>query len=208
MGAGAPVFVSAVLLAAGASRRMRGADKLLETVAGEAQIRRAARALLGSRAAEVVVVLRPDDAARRDALSGLGVRIVENRLAAEGMGASIRAGMAALAPEADAALIALADMPEIGAEDIDALIAGFAPDDGREIVRAAGPDGAPGNPVLFGRRFFAPLRALTGDAGARALIAANADLTELIPLQGAAARIDLDTPEDWAAWRARRPAAG
>lgn len=198
--AGRP-HVAAVLLAAGASSRMRGADKLLEAVGGLALLRHAAKALAASQADEIVVVLRPGDDARREALSGLSIRIVENPQAAEGMGASIRAGMAAISPKADAALIALADMPDIGAADIDALIAAYDAEEGREIIRAAAEDGAPGNPVLFGRRFFEPLRALEGDEGARGILAAHADLIRLIPLKANAARTDLDTPEDWAAWR-------
>nr|WP_246209871.1 nucleotidyltransferase family protein [Pikeienuella piscinae] len=181
---------------------MRGADKLTEDAGGQPLIRRTTAALIASQADEVVVVLRPADEARRAALDGLRVRIVENNQAVEGMGASIRAGMAAIAPDADCALIALADMPEIGATEVDALIAAYDADEGREIIRAATGDGAPGNPVLFGRRFFEPLRALEGDEGARALLAAHADLVRLVKFGSAAARIDLDTPEDWANWRA------
>lgn len=196
--------VSAILLAAGSSSRMRGPDKLMEEVDGQPLLRRTAAALIGSKAEEVVVVLRPADDARRAALSGLAVRIVENPLASEGMGASIRAGMTEISHEADAALIALADMPEIGPRDVDRLIAAYDAEEGREIVRAATADGAPGNPVLFGRRFFEALRALEGDEGARSVLAAHADLVRQTPLDGAAARTDLDTPEDWAEWRAGR----
>ncbi|MFV0474814.1 MAG: NTP transferase domain-containing protein [Pikeienuella sp.] len=196
-------FVSAILLAAVASSRMRGADKLLEDAGGAPLIRRAAEALTASRAAEVLVVLRPGDDARRAALGGLKLRIVENPQAAEGMGASIRAGMSAIATEAGAALIALADMPEIGAAEIDRLIAAFAPGEGAEIARAATETGAPGNPVLFGRRFFEALSTLEGDEGARSILAAHGDLARLVPLTAEAARVDLDTPEDWALWRGR-----
>ncbi|MEL7464893.1 MAG: molybdopterin-binding/glycosyltransferase family 2 protein [Pseudomonadota bacterium] len=196
--------VSALLLAAGSSSRMRGADKLMEDVGGEPLIRRSARRLLASGADEAIVVLRPGDEARRAALEGLDCRIVENPLAAEGMGASIRAGMAEIAAEAEAALIALADMPEIATADFDRLIAAYDAEEGREIVRAATSDRRAGNPVLFGRRFFEPLRALEGDEGARSLLAAHAELVRLVSLTGEHARIDLDTPEDWAAWRKGR----
>ena len=182
--------VSAVLLAAGSSSRMRGADKLMEVVDGAPLIRRAAEALLAAKVDEVVAVLRPEDDARRAALAGLGCRFVDNPLAAEGMGASIRAGMTEIAAGADAALIALADMPDITASDIDRLIAAFDAGEGREIVRAATADGMPGNPVLFGKRFFEPLRALEGDEGARSILAAHSDLAQIVPLTGRAARVD------------------
>ncbi|TVQ54527.1 MAG: 4-diphosphocytidyl-2C-methyl-D-erythritol kinase [Rhodobacteraceae bacterium] len=208
-GASAPMrpFVSAVLLAAGSARRMRGADKLLEEVDGAPLIRRAAAALVESRADETLVVLGPGDDARRAALSGLGVRIVENPLAAEGMASSIRAALAALAPEADAAVLALADMPEVGPLHVDRLIAAFDPEEGRAICRAATEDGRPGHPVLFGRRFFETLARLEGDSGARAVLAEHAEHVELVATPGEAAVIDLDTPEAWAAWRDARSGA-
>lgn len=197
-------FVSVVVLAAGAARRMRGGDKLLEAIDGVPQIARAAQAALASRADEVVAVLGPGDDARRAALSGLGLRIVENRVAAEGMASSVRAGLGALDAQADAVILALADMPDIGPEHFDRLIAAFDPEEGRAICRAATERGAPGNPVLFGRRFFEPLARLEGDQGARAVLAEHADLVELVPTPGEAAAVDLDTPEAWAAWRAAR----
>nr|WP_281243469.1 nucleotidyltransferase family protein [Rubrimonas cliftonensis] len=199
--------MAALLLAAGASRRMAGRDKLMEEIDGAPQIVRAARALLDSRADMVIAVVGPADAARRAALEGLGVRVVENPLAAEGMAASIRAGLAAAPAEADAVLLALADMPEIGPAHVDRLIAAFDPEEGRAICRAATASGAPGHPVLFGRRFFETLGRLEGDAGARAVLAEHADLVELVATPGEAAAVDLDTPEAWAAWRAGRAGA-
>jgi len=118
--------LAALLLAAGASSRMGGRDKLLEPVGDRPLLRAVAERLLASKADEVVCVVRPGTAARRAALDGLGARIVENPRAEAGMGTSIAAGVAALAPEVDAALIALADMPEIDAEAIETTIAALA----------------------------------------------------------------------------------
>jgi molybdenum cofactor cytidylyltransferase len=195
--------VAAVLLAAGAGTRMRGADKLMEPVGDVPAIRHAAQRLLDSRADRVFVVLDPAHAARRAALEGLDVTVVENREAAEGMGASIRAAIAALPPETDAALLALADMPDVTAAHIDRLIAAFDPEEGRAICRAATETGEPGHPVLFGRRFFETLGRLSGDEGARQIVAEHPELVEIVATPGDAARLDLDTPEAWAAWRAK-----
>jgi molybdenum cofactor cytidylyltransferase len=120
------------------------------------------------------------------------------------MAASLRAGLAAVESRADAVLILLADMPEVGASDIDRLFAAFDPGEGREIVRAVTADGRPGHPVLIGRRFFEELRGLTGDQGARSVVAAAADFVVEVPTTGDGALVDLDTPEDWAAGRAGR----
>jgi molybdenum cofactor cytidylyltransferase len=194
--------VSAILLAAGASRRMGGRDKLLEDVGGEPALRRAARALIDSAADEVIAVIRAGDGARRAALADLPLRITENPEAGEGMASSIRAGLAALRRDADAAVVALADMPEIGAEHIDRLLSAFDPAEGRAICRATDADGRPGHPVLFGRRFFENLARLSGDEGARDILRDNEDYVVDVATPGRGARLDLDTPEAWAAWRA------
>jgi molybdenum cofactor cytidylyltransferase len=199
----APPRVAALVLAAGASRRMRGRDKLLETVGGVPVLRRVADAAAASRASETVAVLPPGDAARAGALRGSGARLVEAADCAEGMAASLRAGLAAVAGSADAVVILLADMPEIGPAHLDRLIAAFDPEGGREIVRATAADGTPGHPVLFGRRFFEALSGLAGDRGAREVVRQGRDFLADVPLDASAAITDLDTPEAWADWRAR-----
>ncbi|MEM8624898.1 MAG: molybdopterin-binding/glycosyltransferase family 2 protein [Pseudomonadota bacterium] len=194
--------VSALLLAAGASRRMGGQDKLLEAVGDRTLLAHAASELLASGVDETIAVLRPGTPERAAALQGLGLRMLENARAEDGMGTSIAAGIAAIDPTADAVLIALADMPALTAEDHAKLLAAFDPAEGREIVRAAAADGTPGNPVLIGRRFFEPLGLLSGDAGARAILSEHAEFVTLVRLPGRRALIDLDTPEAWAEWRA------
>ncbi|RMD47877.1 MAG: 4-diphosphocytidyl-2C-methyl-D-erythritol kinase [Alphaproteobacteria bacterium] len=196
-----------ILLAAGASRRMGGQDKLLREVAGEPLLRRQLRRLAAAPVARVIVVLRPGDEARRAAIADLlggRVQAVEAPDWAEGMAASIRAGMRALSPGSPAVVIALADMPEIGPEHVRALVEAFDPEEGREICRAVTAGGRPGHPVLFGRRFFESLMALSGDEGARAVIRAHPEFLVEVPTPGEGAAVDLDTPEAWAAWEAGR----
>lgn len=186
-----------LLCAAGASRRMRGGDKLLEPVAGLPLLRRQALAAL--KVAPVIVTLPPDRPLRRRALEGLALRQVEVADAAEGLAASIRAGVAA-ANDGAALMVMLADMPEVGAGDLAALVAAHAraPE---AVIRAAGADGTPGHPALFPARMLPALAKLQGDTGARDLLRAEAPV--LVPLPGRRALTDLDTPEDWAEWRAR-----
>ncbi len=200
--------VSALVLAAGQSRRMGGRDKLAEPVGGVPLLRHVLDVLARSAVDETVVVLPPEPGARLAALTGTKARIVTNPRAAEGMGTSIGAGVTALRPDSDAVLIVLADMPELTARDFDRLIAAFDPAEGRAIVRAVAEDGQPGHPVLFGRRFFEPLRALEGDRGARALIEDYPEFVADVTLPGPAAATDLDTPADWEAWRAARGVSG
>lgn len=200
--AGDRPFVSALLLAAGGSSRMgAGRHKLLEDAGGAPLLRRSAEAALASGPDELIVILGARAEETRAALDDLPLRIVENPLWRSGVASSIRTGLAALAPEADAALILLADMPEVGPALINRLIAAFDPEEGREAARPIGADGRPGHPVLFGRRYFEALALLEGDQGARRVIEEAAGRRVDLETPGEAAFIDLDSPEDWARWR-------
>lgn len=186
--------------AAGAALRMRGADKLLEPVDGVPVLARLAGAaiLAGAR----VLVTLPGDGSRRSAerrraLDGLAVEILEVA-AGEGMAASVRAGaMVARGP----LMVLPADMPEIGAAEIGAVWDAAEREPAR-IWRGAGGDGTPGHPVVFPPALLAELAALSGDTGGREVIGCHG--AGLVALPGRKATLDLDTPEDWAAWRSGR----
>lgn len=192
---------SILILAAGASSRMRGGDKMLERVAGVAQITRITRAALAT-GCPVTVTLPPDHPARAAALAGLAARQVIVADASAGMSASIRDGLAALPPDA-VVLVVLADLPELTATDLRTMLAAQAasPD---LIVRACSASGVPGHPVAFPPWVRVELMALSGDTGARDLLARHVARTRMLPLPGDHAVTDLDTPEAWAEWRASR----
>lgn len=191
-----------LLLAAGASSRMKGRDKMLEEVEGEPLLRLMARRAMKSGVA-LRVVLGPGQDARRAALEELDVEIVEAE-GTDGMAASIRAGIAGLdAP----VLILLGDMPEITAGDIYLMVSLHAQAPGA-ILRAATRDGTPGHPVLFPADLLPELARLSGDAGARDILKREGRRVHLLPLKDDRATVDLDTPEAWAAWRAGRGGRG
>lgn len=191
----------ALIPAAGRSTRMRGRDKLMERVEGRPLLLRQvaeARAI----GLEVVVTYRADDKARRAALAALddpGLHAVPIKDASEGMAASLRAGVAALPPGARAVMVMLPDMPGITRRELARMQAAQAvyPD---RIVQATTEDSRPGHPVIFPRRLFAAFARLSGDTGARAILAQ--ETPHLVALPGARAVTDLDTPEAWVAWRA------
>lgn len=197
-----------VLLAAGQSRRMRGADKLLETVEGQPLIRRQAAMARAATTGPVIVTLParsgPGPHPRHDALAGLDVTRIEVPDAAEGMNASLRAGFAALPADARLAMLLLADLPELTAQDLAHLAAAADPGSDMLVWRGTAEDGAPGHPIVFAAPLFDAFARLSGDAGGRAVVKAAGARVALIPLPGQRARCDLDTPEDWARWRAAR----
>lgn len=189
-----------LILAAGSSSRMRGADKLLEVVDGEPLLRRIAGAALAT-GCPVSVVLAADRSARRMALAGLDLAQITAATAPEGMAASLVAGVRSL-PEGGAVMLLLADLPLIDTADLIAVIAASAADPAC-IWRGADPDGTAGHPVLFPPDLRAELLGLTGDEGARAVLRKHAARVRLVTLPLGHATTDLDTPEAWEAWRAR-----
>ncbi len=192
--------VAAIVLAAGRSSRMGGPNKLLETFDGKALVRRAAEAALASRARPVIVVTGHMGDAVAAALDGLDIVRVHNPDFADGLSTSLAAGLGAVPAAADAAIVLLADMPAVDAGSIDRLIAAFDPARGALIVRAAS-GGRRGKPVLWSRRVFADLSAITGDLGGRALCEAAPEAVVDVEI-GPAAGLDVDTPEALAAARA------
>jgi len=186
--------IAAIILAAGRSTRMGGPNKLLAEFQGKKLVRIATEQALASKAKEVIVVTGHQAELVEQALSGLKVKFVRNPDFAGGLAGSVKAGIAAVAGEADAAVICLGDMPLIDAQLIDRLIEAFAPDRGNLIVvPVAG--GRRGNPVLWSRRFFGELMGLEGDIGARHLVARHGEAVAEVPVEGEGAFLDIDTPQ-------------
>lgn len=179
---------------------MRGRDKLLEPVEGQPILQRMAKMALPF--GPVVVTLPALDHPRA-AILPVAARIIVVPDRAEGMAASLRRGVAALPPDHDI-LILPADMPDLTSGDIAAVIAARAAHPDALIWQASGATGTPGHPVLFHADLRGGFATLTGDTGARRIVRDQADRRVLVPLPGDHALTDLDTPEDWAAWHARK----
>ncbi|MEW9920717.1 NTP transferase domain-containing protein [Marimonas sp. MJW-29] len=193
-----------ILLAAGSSSRMRGRDKLLEEVDGVPLLRLQALKAIAASGGPVIVALPPAPHPRYAALKGLDVALVPVPDATEGMNASLRAAFAALPGDAPCAMVLLADLPDLTAQDL--MRVGGAVDLQTDTLvwRGVTETGAPGHPIVFRSDLFPVFASLTGDSGGREVIARAKGRVKLIPLAGTRARNDLDTPEDWADWRAQR----
>lgn len=195
--------LAAIILAAGRSARYRAAggpeaSKLIALLDGKPLIRHAAEAALASRARPVIVVTGHARDAVASALSGLGVRLVDNPDFASGLASSLKAGIAAAPPQVSGALILLGDMPYVSAALLDGLGAAFAEHRGTWAV-APTFSGRRGNPVVLSKQLFPAIGALTGDEGARKLLA-EAPPGAVIewPWEGGEATFDIDTPEGMA----------
>ncbi len=184
-------MILGVLLAAGASQRM-GCDKLNLPWRGTTVL----DATLAHWTAvpeidEILLVRRYSDSRRQQAR----VRVLVNLEADEGMGSSLRLAAMALPSETTAVVVGLADMPEITAKTISALIEAWQPL-GRHAIVAPVYAGRRGHPVVFGAGHFAALRELAGDRGARNLLQQRQENLVLINVDDPGVILDLDTPAD------------
>jgi CTP:molybdopterin cytidylyltransferase MocA len=202
------VVLPVLILAAGGSTRMRGRDKLMERVDGRPLIRRQAEMAREATAGAVIVALPGPDHARWRALDGCDVTRLPVPGAADGMAVSLATAIAALPPEAPAAMVLLADLPDLHAEDLRRMASAVAEHPKALAWRGTTEDGTPGHPVIFHRDLFDVLMAQTGDTGGRAALAAAGRRVVHVPLPGARALSDLDTPEAWEAWREANPDRG
>ena len=192
-----PESLAAILLAAGGSTRL-GQPKQLVVFHGETLLHRAARLALDAGAAPVIVVVPgtpgsassapfgPDPQCWTAALEGLPVTPLGNPHAGEGMGRSLRLGLAALPPGTERVLLLVCDQPLLSVHHIEALLAAPGP------VAAAQYGGRLGVPAVFSREHFAALAATRGDQGARSLLRT----LPVTPVPMPEAATDIDTPAD------------
>ena len=188
--------VAAIVLAAGLGSRFGGAPKMLADFAGKPLVLRVAETALASGAEPVIVVIGHEAEAVAGALAGLPVTIVRNPDYAEGLSTSLRAGFAALPPEAEAAAILLGDMPRIGTALIDRLVRAWR-DDACPPALVPVHEGQRGNPAILSRALAPAIAGLSGDTGAGKLLRGMPGVVEIETDDPAVLR-DADTPEELA----------
>ncbi len=145
--------------------------------------------------AQVVVVIGAYADRVTPTLTGLPVTIVVNKGWSEGLSTSIRAGLRALQPTIEAAIMVLADQPLLTPELLRSLVRRYMAT--RAPVVAPYHAGKRGNPVLFDRCLFPELMALEGDVGGRTVVARHEDAIARVEAADPAISLDVDTPQDY-----------
>ena len=187
--------IAAVVLAAGRSRRMAPHNKLLITdKAGKPMIARVVDNVLSSGARPILVVLGHQSEHIETALAGKPVRFIHAADYAEGLAASLKAGIAAVPEDCAAAVVCLGDMPLVTGRMIDRLVSAYDPEEGRQIVLPTF-RGKQGNPMLWDRRFFPEILQISGDSGARFLTGKYAEVLAEIEMGDDAVLRDFDTTD-------------
>ncbi|MES1152496.1 MAG: molybdopterin-binding/glycosyltransferase family 2 protein, partial [Dongia sp.] len=185
--------IAGIILAAGRSSRM-GRNKLLLELDGKPILAHAVDHALAAGLSEIVVVTGHQASKVRAVLGDRPVEVIEAREHRLGMSASLKAGLRALDPKTEAALVMLGDMPQVSAALLRRLVGAYNPTEGRSIVLPT-VAGTRVNPVLFDRRYFAEMLALEGDVGARHLIGEHDDQVAELAVEDAGVFTDVDTPE-------------
>lgn len=185
--------IAAIVLAAGSARRF-GGGKLLASFEGRPLLHHALSAARAAPVASITVVTGADAAAIAACAHAFdpAIRIVHAADHAEGMAASLRAGVAAV-PDASAAFVFLGDMPRVPHGVLVPLAQAV-----RDGAAAAAPvsGGRRGNPVVISRALFPEVAALTGDTGARPILERLGARLALVDAPDDGVLFDVDEPGD------------
>lgn len=194
--------IGAIVLAAGASQRFGADNKLLASIGGEPLVRRVVHVLIQSGIADIVVVTGHERTLIQAALGALPVGFAHNEDWPQGMASSIATGVSGLPAGIDCAFIVPGDVPFLTAAVIARLTDVFDEHDRTSIVYPATSGGEQRNPVLWPRRFFGDLAALSGAQGAKRLLATLGPECIAVAIDDHVFA-DIDTEADLVAARAR-----
>jgi len=187
-------MISAIVLAAGESTRM-GFPKLLLSIKGRSLLQHVIDNALQSKVSEVIVVLGADATKLRRETKQSQVQIIENSSYKEGLSSSLKVGLQAISPQAQAVLVLLADQPLVSHAVIDALIDKY--EESGSIIMAPVYNGKRGNPVLFDSSLIPELLRVTGDKGGREIIEKHLAQLATVDFESTIIGSDIDSWDDY-----------
>ena len=188
-------MISGIVLAAGAAKRM-GQQKLLLDFQGKPVLSRVLEAVLASQLYEVICVVRELKQIRQKiSLGDEKLRWLTNEKAHEGQSTSVIAGLKAISPKSEGALILVGDQPLVKTELINSLIDLF--NKNPSLIAAPTFQGQTRNPVIFHKELFSDLLKLTGDRGAKGLIEKYKAKAVFLDWDDESPFLDVDTWEDY-----------
>jgi molybdenum cofactor cytidylyltransferase len=188
-------MISAILLAAGESKRM-GRPKLLLKWGPYTIIEKSVDTLLASKIDELIVVLGYQAQTILKTLGTRKLKAVTNPHYRMGMSTSIRRGLGLVSPTCEAILVALADQPFIERDLIDHLIDTYRKNPHGIVLPSY--RGERGHPVILNRlRYQGAMESLTGDGGCKPILNRHpADILE-VTVESEAVVTDIDSWEEY-----------
>lgn len=189
--------VSAILLAAGESRRMGQLNKLALPVDGVPLLQRTVQTLLQARLCELVVVVGHEQQSARLLLAGMPVHIVSNERYREGQMTSVYRGMEALQEPCDGVMVCLSDQPLLGPTDINTLVDTFFYKPPCSVLVPTY-RGQRGNPIILASQYRSDILKGERNLGCKRFIEKNPDLVTTVEFDNDHVVFDLDTPDDYA----------
>ena len=192
-------MISAVILAAGESKRMGKQNKLLLPVAGEALLVKLIKSVCDSDVGQVIVVIGHEAEKIRRKLNNFPLSFVYNPNFSEGMTTSIKSGVKEVSPDCDGYMICLADMPFINTSEINKLIHAYAQNriNEKRLIVIPVYQGHRGNPVLFSTEFREDILEHKIEYGCKGVIMNNFESVKEIEMDDDSMLLDVDTLEDY-----------
>ena len=189
--------VSAIVLAAGESRRMGAKNKLLLPYKGKAVIAHVVEAILASDVHQVHVVVGHEQDRVRTALQGYSVSFVENPDYAQGMGTSIRAGVRHAKEDVAGYMICLSDLPLITADEYSHLADAFLTQykENAHSITVPRFEGQRGNPVTLSSVYRPAMLSHQGIMGCRGIVKQHPEHVAFVEMSTDNVLRDVDTPE-------------
>lgn len=188
--------ITAIVLAAGESKRFPGQNKLLAKIDNETLLEKAAKTFDDSKCRRVIFVSGKDHSEFLKILKPFDIELIQNPSWTEGMGSSLAFGAnSILSTNHQGILVCLADLPELKTHIIDKLIFEFLKSDKSQIVAPAH-KGKFGHPIIFPPRLLESLTRQSGDTGAKHILKIEKDAIIRVPIDSEAIFRDIDTPED------------
>jgi molybdenum cofactor cytidylyltransferase len=188
--------ISAILLAAGESKRMGRTKQLLEWE-GRTILQRVLENLSRSRVDEVILVLGHEAERILQTLDTRTVKVVINKSYKEGMITSIQQGLINLNDEVEAFFIVLADQPEVGPEIFDRLIGEFRRVVPQKNIVLPAFHSRRGHPALFGAKYKNEALRIEGDVGFRQVLQEHPEEILTVEMDTDSILQDIDTPDDY-----------
>lgn len=190
------MFISAIVLAAGESKRM-GQTKQLLDVGGKPLLQHILDRIRQTEVDEVILVLGHEAERIQEKILTPGAKVVLNPDYRRGMITSIQKGLQAMDPRCEAFFIVLGDQPGIEPRVYNLLIREFRNRFPRKTIFLPAYKGRRGHPALFGVKHRREASRIEGDRGFRKVLEMVPQEVFLVELENESIVSDLDTPEDY-----------